>query len=141
MINSDILDYDENLNRAYKNLPEKTAKTERFELPAAEVITQGNKTLIKNFDVITNKLRREPKHMAKYLFKELAVPGTIEGGRLILNSKLPERMIVEKIKNYIEIFLTCKQCKLPDTRLTEVDRGIYMMVCEACGARSAVPKV
>jgi len=133
--------YDEYLDRAYKNLPEKTAKTERFEIPMVEVIVQGNKTIIKNFDVITNKLRRNPRHMAKYLFKELAVPGTVEGGRLILNSKLPERAIVEKIKSYIEIFLYCKQCKLPDTKLVEVDRGLNMMICEACGARGAVPKV
>jgi len=135
------MSYDEYLDRAYKNLPEKTAKTERFEIPAAEVIVQGNKTIIKNFDAITGKLRREPRHMARYLFKELAAPGSIDGGRLIINSKIHERAIVEKIRSYIETFLYCKQCKLPDTKLIEVERRLMVMICEACGARSAVPKV
>jgi translation initiation factor 2 subunit 2 len=135
------VDYEKALERAYAALPKKTEASERFEIPTADIVVQGNKTIIKNFESIANKLRREQKHLAKYLSKELAAPSNIEGGRLILNSKLSERSINEKIKNYVEIFVICKQCKRPDTKLIEYERGIYTMSCEACGARNPVPKI
>jgi len=133
--------YDDLLARAYSKLPEKTTKTERLEIPLPEILIQGNKTIIKNFEAITGKLRRDPRHLAKYLAKELATSGNVDGGRLILNSKVMDRVLAEKMKNYSELFLYCKQCKLPDTKLIEVERGLMVMVCEACGARTAVPKI
>jgi len=137
----DVNDYDKLLEKAYSELPEKRVTKERLEIPMPETLVQGNKTIIKNFEAITNKLRRDQKHVGKYLAKELATSFTIEGGKLVLNSRLNERIINDKLKAYMEIYLYCKQCKLPDTRLDEVERGISVMVCEACGARSSVPKV
>jgi translation initiation factor 2 subunit 2 len=137
----DINDYDKLLEKAYSELPEKRVTRERLEIPMPETLVQGNKTIIKNFEAITSKLRRDPKHVGKYLAKELATSFSIEGGKLILNSKLSEKLINDKLKSYMDIYLYCKQCKLPDTRLEEVERGVYLMVCEACGARSSVPKV
>lgn len=129
------------LEKAYSEMPEKTVTKERLEIPFPETLVQGNKTIVKNFESITNKMRRDPKHVGKFLAKELATSFTLEGGRLVLNSKVNEKLLNEKLKQYMEIFLYCKQCKLPDTRLEEVERGLTIMVCEACGARSPVPKV
>ena len=133
-------DYKKLLERAYSKLPEKTEVSERFEIPTAEILVQGNRTLIKNFDSISNKLRRDPKHIAKYLSKELAAPGSVDGVRLVLNAKLSERSINERIKDYVNMYVICKQCKRPDTKLVEEDR-LPVMICEACGARSSVGKV
>jgi translation initiation factor 2 subunit 2 len=137
----DVNDYDKLLEKAYSEMPEKRVTKERLEIPFPEILVQGNKTIVKNFEAITNKIRRDPKHVGKFLAKELATSFTIEGGRLVLNSKVNEKLLNEKLKQYMEIFLYCKQCKLPDTRLEEVERGLTIMVCEACGARSPVPKV
>jgi len=133
-------DYKKLLERAYSKLPEKTEASERFEIPIADILVQGNRTLIKNFDSIAGKLRREPKHIAKYLSKELAAPGIVDGARLVLNAKLSEKSINERIKDYVNIYVICKQCKRPDTKLVEEDR-LPVMICEACGARSSVGKV
>lgn len=137
----DSNNYEELLKRAYDNLPEKTDTTERLEIPVPILLLEGNKTIITNFDVITNKLRREPKHLAKYLFRELASFGRVDGSRLIMNSKVNERILSEKLKSYTTQYLNCRQCKLPDTKLVDVDRGLQVMVCEACGARSAIAKL
>lgn len=134
-------DYEKLLEKAYSELPEKRVTKERLEIPMPDVFIQGNRTLVKNFEAITNKIRRDPRHLGKFLAKELATSFTIEGGKLVLNSKVNEKLLNEKIKQYLEVFVYCKQCKLPDTRLEEVERGITVMVCEACGARSSVPKV
>jgi len=133
-------DYSSLLKRAYSKLPEKTEASERFEIPPVESLLQGNRTIIKNFDAIANKIRRNPRHLAKYLSKELAAPGSIDGTRLILNAKLNEKSINERIKDYVNAYVICKQCKRPDTKLIEEDR-LPVMLCEACGARSSVGKI
>ncbi|MEM4589820.1 MAG: translation initiation factor IF-2 subunit beta [Candidatus Micrarchaeia archaeon] len=137
----DINDYEKLLDKAYSELPEKRVTKERLEIPVPETLVQGNKTIVKNFEPITNKMRRDPRHVGKFLAKELATSFNIEGGKLVLNTKVNDKLLNEKLKQYMEIFLYCKQCKLPDTRLEEVERGLMVMVCEACGARSSVPKV
>ncbi|MBS3068803.1 translation initiation factor IF-2 subunit beta [Candidatus Micrarchaeota archaeon] len=131
-------DYEKLLERARSSLPEKTASGERFEPPAAETFMQGSKTVIKNFEAICVKIRREPAMLSKYLSKELAIPGTIEGSRLILHGKFYDRVINEKLATFISKYVICKECNRPDTKISEGVHGIRTLVCDACGARSPV---
>ena len=127
------MDYDELLNRAQSNLPQK--KTEgRFEIPSAIVQQSGKQTIIKNFADMAKTLRREPKHIAKYLFKELAIPGSQKGNELVLQAKINSSMINQRIRDYVKDFVLCTECGKPDTNITE-EKGIYFVKCEACGAR------
>ncbi len=128
--------YEELLKRARSALPEKTLAFERFEPPVPEIQVQGAKTILRNFEVICTKLRREPALLSKYLSKELAVPATIDGGKLILHGKVYERSLNEKMANFISSYVVCKECKRPDTKLVDGTHGIRTLVCEACGARA-----
>lgn len=132
--------YENLLGDLYKSLPEKKSSGERFEMPNAEVLLQGPKTLIRNYEDICQRLRRDPQEFAKYLSKELAAPSSREAGRLVLQGKFNQRVINEKIQNYVNTRVLCKECGRPDTRLETVERGLQQMVCEACGARSPVRK-
>ncbi len=129
--------YDEMLKNAFANLPDKTQSGQRFEPPMARVVQQGSKAIISNFDQICQKIRRDPKELSKYFGKELAVPSTLEGTRLVLHAKLSERQVNERLTNYIKYFVLCNECKAPDTDLKDID-GIRFLVCQACGARSPV---
>lgn len=131
-------DYEKLLARARASLPEKTASGERFEPPSAETFMQGSKTVVKNFEVICAKIRRDQQMLAKYLSKELAIPGTIEGNRLILHGKFYDRVINEKLATFINKYVICKECNRPDTKIAEGPHGIKTLVCDACGARSPV---
>ncbi|RLG19461.1 translation initiation factor IF-2 subunit beta [Candidatus Micrarchaeota archaeon] len=131
-------DYEKLLDRAYEAVPKQSSKGERFELPRAEVMPQGSKTVVKNFEAIANTLRRPAKDLMKYMQKELAVPTTKEGSRLVLHGKFNARVVNEKLKNFYEIFVRCKECKKPDTNIITEEHGVKMLVCEACGARSPV---
>ena len=133
---SDNPSYEEMLKRARAALPEKTLAFERFEPPTPEVQVQGAKTILRNFEVICTKVRREPSLLSKYLSKELAVPATIDGGKLILHGKVYERVLNEKLSNFISSYVVCKECKRPDTKLVDGTHGIRTLVCEACGARA-----
>ncbi len=130
-------DYESMLDRARGALPEKTMAFERFETPAIESMLQGSKTIIRNFDVILQKIRRPPEMLSKYFSKELAIPATIEGSRLVLHGKFYERNLRDKFQAFVDAAVVCKECKRPDTKIVEKD-GVKTLVCDACGARSPV---
>jgi translation initiation factor 2 subunit 2 len=129
--------YEEMLKEAKENLPEDIAKKKRLKIPRPKLLIQGNQTFITNFEDITNVLRREPKHLAKFLFRELAKPGHIEGKRLVLQGKVTKRLVEKKLKSYIKEFVYCKECSKPDTKMVKEGR-VTLMVCEACGARQPI---
>ena len=127
--------YEKLLESALEKMPKKLHDRARFQIPEAITEIQGNKTLIRNFADIATTLRREPLHLAKYLFKELATPGNIQGSALILQRKLTQAFIQEKITSYVKYFVYCKICGEPDTKFVKEDR-ITFIQCDACGARS-----
>lgn len=129
--------YEKLLERAKANLPEIKQTTERFEIPKVTGHIQGNKTVISNFSMIAKTLNRDQNHLLKYLLKELASPGSIDGPRLILGRKISSSLINNKIEQYISEFVLCPVCKKPDTILKKEER-ITMMKCTACGAKNPV---
>lgn len=129
--------YEKLLDEAYEKVKPITSNGERFEIPKAEGMVEGNKTIITNFKQICDVLRRKCEHLAKFLQRELAAPGKIEGERLILVKKVPSSRINEKIKEYVEEFVLCKECKKPDTELIKQDEFLFLH-CLACGAKHSV---
>ena len=134
------MDYEQLLAKAFEKLPENRGTGERFEMPVADTLLQGSGTIFKNFVQIAEKLRREPKHMMKYLTKELATPAVLDGPRAIFQSKLQLKVLQLKLEAYVKEFVICKECKRPDTQLVKEER-IMIMKCEACGAKSAVKNI
>jgi translation initiation factor 2 subunit 2 len=134
------MDYDKLLDRARANIPDKEKLTsgERFETPRAALLIQGNKTIITNYGDICSRIRRTDSEFAKYLFKELAVPGEVQAGRLILAGKFSDRVVNDRIQNYVTTAVICKECGKPDTHLEGIDRHLKMLICEACGAKAPV---
>ena len=137
---SEFQSYENMLKSAMEKLPKKTAEKKRFEIPKAVSFIQGNKTIIKNFSEIVSLLRRDKRHLSKFLFKQLATPGGIESDSLVLQRKVQYSMLQKKIGDYVKEYVFCKVCGEPDTTLMKEDR-ITFMKCEACGARSAVREI
>jgi translation initiation factor 2 subunit 2 len=71
------------------------------------------------------------------MLKELAASGQKEGDRLVLNIKVPSSKINQKIEEYVNEFVLCRECKKPDTELIRKDR-INFVHCLACGAKHSV---
>ncbi len=132
------MEYEKLLERAYATLPKKQDTGERFEMPVADILMHGTKTVIKNFDSICSKIRRPPEEVAKFLFRELAIPGKRDQGGLLLHGKIAPRLINEKLVLYIQTHVICKECKKPDTHVEHSGRGPKILICEACGARSTI---
>ncbi len=131
--------YEEMLEEAYAKI-KPIEKQGRFEIKSAEGYHEGGKTIISNFLQIANCLRRNPEHLAKFLFRELAAPGEIAGDRLILARRISSQSINDKIKKYVKNFVICSNCGKPDTELIE-DKGDIFIKCLACGTKKQIPKL
>ncbi len=129
--------YEDMLKDAYKNVKQVEGAGERFETPKIEGRYQGKKTILTNFFSIAQQLRRDPKHLEKFLLKELAASGTINGERLILNMKVSRSKIDKKIEEYTREFVLCKECGKPDTEIKKEDRLTFLK-CLACGAKHTI---
>lgn len=131
-------EYEELLDDLYKKLPEKTTHVERFEIPKFEFFVEGNRTIIKNFKSVSDKLRRDPQIIMKYLTKELAVPAEMQGERLILQRKLMGDILNVKLKDFVNSYVICNECKRPDTHIEDAGRGMKVLICESCGAKRTI---
>jgi translation initiation factor 2 subunit 2 len=120
------------LRRAKASLPQAVA-AERWEIPRANVQISGKRTTVRNFNEIARALRRDPQHIGKFLFKELAVPGSA-GETLELQGKFNSEQINRRIEDYAKEFVLCGECSKPDTQLSRKDR-LWYIKCEACGAQ------
>ncbi len=128
-------DYKTLLDRAYELLPERGKEEERFSYEKPNIVYSANQTIILNFIQFCNSIHRDPAHVSKFLFRQLACSGQIQGNRLILHTK--SRLVERKIQEYLEKYLYCKECKKPDTKLIKEGRFLILK-CDACGARRVV---
>jgi translation initiation factor 2 subunit 2 len=132
--------YEKLLKKAEAELPEVTGTAERFVIEKIRGHLEGNKTVLINLKKIATDLNREPEHLLKYLLRELATPGKIVRGRVILGAKVPASGINKKIKKYASEFVYCSECSKPDTNLIEEKRIMYLR-CLACGVKKPVKNI
>lgn len=131
------MNYKELLKKARKELPESVKKVERFEIPKVKGHIEGNKTIISNFQQIADTLGRPVEHLLKYVLRELATPGEMRKGAVIIGRKISAARVNEKIEQYANEFVICSECKRPDTKLLKEDK-ITFIKCLACGARHPI---
>lgn len=130
-------EYEKLLKRLYKELPEKAKTKARWKEPSFESFIEGKKTVITNFNEVVTALRRDKVQLIKYLTKELAAPGEVEGNRLVLKGKFRDAQLNNKLKSYINTYVLCSECGKPDTELITQNKVLFLR-CEACGAKHPV---
>lgn len=118
-------------------MPESVKKSERFEIPKVSGHIEGNKTIISNFSVIAQTLERDVSVLQKFVLKELATPGNLRNGELILGRKVSPVLINEKITKFADMYVFCPECNKPDTDLITID-GALTKKCKACGHQITV---
>ena len=129
--------YREMLERAYERLPHRVEKYARFEVPRPRAVRVGKRTVLLNFKEISDALNRDPKHLLKYLSKEMATLSSMEGTRVIFQGVFRQDTIRNLIEAYTQRYVICPVCKRPDTKIVK-EKRLSFLVCEACGARSSI---
>jgi translation initiation factor 2 subunit 2 len=135
------MDYDEQLDRALSETPDIEGNESRFEVPDPTVRQEGNVTVYENFQETLDRLDRDENHVLKFLQSELGTSAQIdESGRARFTGDFRRDRVAEALAEYVEDFVTCSECGLPDTKLVR-EKGTRVLKCEACGALSTVPEI
>ena len=132
--------YDDLLKKACAQMPEVSAKHERLELPRLMVAMVGMRTIISNFKEVADALDRDPQHILKYLTREMATAATYQDGRAIFQGKFRGDSFERLLQRYMESYVVCPVCKRPDTRVVK-EKRLSFLVCNACGAKSAIKQL
>jgi translation initiation factor 2 subunit 2 len=132
--------YDDLLKRASEQMPEVQAKKERLELPRIQIQTVGMRTTIANFKEIADSLDRDPQHVLKFLTREMATAATFHDSRAIFQGKFQRESFERLLQRYMEGYVVCPVCKRPDTKVVK-EKRLTFLVCNACGAKSAIKQL
>jgi translation initiation factor 2 subunit 2 len=134
------MNYTDALDRAIDTMPDRTTESgSRLSIPDPEGETDGAFTRLTNIGEIADALGREAEHLHRHLQQEFATSGQFEDGRGRYSGSFAIADFDRAISAYVDEFVTCSECGLPDTRLVRED-GVDMLRCEACGAFRPVDK-
>jgi translation initiation factor 2 subunit 2 len=134
------MEYTSALDRAYDALPERATEAEsRLDVPDPAGETDGAFTRLTNLGAIADALGREPEHVHRAIQRELGTNGQFENDRARYNGSFTVADFDAAIEAYVEEFVRCTECGLPDTVLATED-GVDMLRCQACGAFRPVTK-
>jgi len=130
--------YEKLLKRIDGERSKNSAETDsRFELPAVDVMWEGQRTYLRNFSDFPKILRRDSVKLLQYLSKEFAVPAERIGDSAMFVGRRDPDDFTRLLKIYVNDYIMCPTCKSPDTR-TEKEKRISFLICEACGAKSTI---
>lgn len=133
-------DYDELLKRACSKMTGVSLKQERLELPRLLITTVGMRTIITNFKEVADVLDRDPQHILKFLTREMATAASFHESRAIFQGKFKRESFDRLLQRYMESFVVCPVCKRPDTKILK-EKRLSFLICNACGARSAIKQL
>jgi translation initiation factor 2 subunit 2 len=130
--------YEALLERLRKARPESEIQSaeERLKLPQPKILVTGKKTIFINFSDFPRLLRRDENEFLNYFRSQLAINASIENGRAIFMGRPDKSSFSALISRYLKERVICPVCNSPDTHL-EKSKQTTLIVCEACGARSA----
>ncbi len=133
------MEYDSLLDRAIENTPDITTGDDRLDVPPANAQPDGAFTRFTNLSSVADALNREPEHLHRHVQKALATAGSLSEGRGRYNGRFTGSDLDAVVEEYVDEFVRCGECGLPDTRLVREDRT-PMLKCDACGAVRPVAK-
>ncbi|KAI5172991.1 translation initiation factor 5 [Nematocida sp. LUAm3] len=117
----------------------------RYKMPGIAVKIEGRgngiKTVLVNIEEIAKSLRRDPKHLTKYLSYEMGTLSSIDekNTKYIINGAHEKERVQEYLFQFIDDFVLCKECENPETVLycRETRKAVYQK-CMACGGERQV---
>jgi translation initiation factor 5 len=99
----------------------------------------GSKTVIPNISDVGLSLHRDPGEVNKFFGCELGAQTTYnaETDRAIVNGHHTDKILQQLVHKYIENFVLCPNCRLPETEY-KIKSGVIYHKCAACGNKDMV---
>lgn len=135
-----LYQYDALLDRLYSRLPQRKS-SKAYDIPQLELEYIGDHVVIRNFGYVCERLRREPRIVARFLLKELGAPGSLsEKNVLTIYRNIKAQSIINQYNRFLEMYVKCPTCKSYDTELIREGK-IWYIRCLACGAVTSIKAV
>lgn len=115
----------------------------RYKMPrlVGKIEGRGNgiKTVITNCVDIASALHRSPAEVCKFFGCELAAQSKYDPAteRAVVNGAFDSSLMQNHLNKYIELFVLCPGCRLPETKYKYKNQMIYHK-CLACGSVEVV---
>lgn len=115
----------------------------RYKMPSviAKVEGRGNgiKTRIVNCYEVARALHRPPGYVCKFFGCELGAQTKIDDidGTYIVNGSFQQNVLQDVLKKFIDMFVLCTSCNLPETDLKLRKGGVITQACNACGQEAS----
>mmetsp|Transcript_46474 Transcript_46474/g.140789 ORF Transcript_46474/g.140789 Transcript_46474/m.140789 type:complete len:258 (-) Transcript_46474:813-1586(-) len=115
----------------------------RYKMPLVygKVEGRGNgiKTVIPNISDVGTALHRDPGEVNKFFGCELGAQTTYNADtdRAVVNGAHTDAVLQANVKKYIDKFVLCPSCGLPETEY-KIKNGCIYHKCAACGAKEMV---
>jgi translation initiation factor 5 len=115
----------------------------RYKMPmvVGKIEGKGNgiKTVIVNISDLAMSLHREPGEVNKFFGCEIGAQTTYneKDDKAIVNGAHTDQVLQSCVHKYIEAFVLCPSCKLPETDY-KIKNGCIFHRCKACGAKDMV---
>ncbi|CAE7592436.1 unnamed protein product [Symbiodinium microadriaticum] len=105
-------------------------------VPKVEGRGNGIKTVLVNVADIATALNRDASEITKFFGCELGAQTTmsVEDDRFIVNGAHSTQDLQHFMAKYIESFVLCKNCRLPETHY-KIKGGLISQKCLACGSK------
>ena len=115
----------------------------RYKMPAVfgkiEGSGNGIKTAIPNISDVATSLHRQPAEVNKFFGTELGAQTRYnpDTDRAIVNGAHTDMVLQDLMHRYIEKFVLCPNCRLPETDY-KIKNGAIFHRCKACGSKEMV---
>jgi translation initiation factor 5 len=99
----------------------------------------GIKTVLPNLSDVAQALKRDSAEVNKFFGTELGAQTTYssESDRAVVNGAHTDATLQGLMHKYIELFVLCPNCRLPETEY-KIKSGAVYHKCMACGAKEMV---
>jgi len=126
------------IDKFYEEYNHISQSDQKISLVKPSVILQNKRTCISNFNEVCHKMNRPLEHVKSYFDDELSVTSSINANdSLIIVGIFQENKIISILKQYIEKYLICSQCKSCNTEIIKENR-LHFVKCNKCFSKKSI---
>jgi translation initiation factor 5 len=111
----------------------------RYKMTPLNIITEGAFKAITNIPQVAHDLERAPYMLVEFIKHKLGTNLSYKNDKLKYSNKLSNDLVQNALYEFIELFVLCETCNLPETNLVvKKDKNIIEFTCRACSANNSL---
>lgn len=120
-------------NNPLININNSTDPFYRYKREKAIVKDETYRTVLVNFVNICTSIEKEPSVVASFIKYKLNNNVTMKKDIWFINSKVNGVIIDQTIDEFINLFVICPKCEIPETNfITDAKKQEIQLVCRSC---------